>query len=126
MNTIIDDIPNETVISNLIKETGFNINQSQVKNNYKKITDICDKDVWYFSTTYINDLKKLLPFFKEKKLALFITLDEYYYHTGIFDRYGEPSHWAVTQHAMLRRNEHTELLLSLGFTQYSKYSFILS
>lgn len=126
MSTIIDNIVKETVISNLIKETGFNINQSKAANNYQKITNTCDKDVWYFSTSYINDLVKLLPLFNERNLALFITLDEYYYHTGVYDEYGECSHWVVTQQGHLRRNEHVELLLSLGFTQYSKYSFILS
>src|SRR5574343_251614 len=123
----IDEALKETIITNAIKDTGFNINKSDAVNNYQDIIKQYSngKDVWYLSASYIKDLPTLIPFFKEKGLVLFITLDEYYYHTGVYDEYGERSEWVLTEGGKQRREKDIEFLLSLGFTSLSKLSYIL-
>lgn len=116
------------VIQQSIKDTGYIINQSNVAEYYKNIIDsVGGKNIWYFYQYHIDNLPNLIPFFKEKKYSILITLCDHSYHTGIYDSYQDETRWVLKDSGIQKRNNHVELLNSLGFEKVPDiyFGFIL-
>jgi hypothetical protein len=129
MITLDDALKLET-IEHAIRDTGTNMSERYRTGTQelKPFIDMFEKDqdVWLFSTSYINDLPRLIPFFKEKEFSILVQLDSSNYQTYVHhEYYCDEGTWEMRDSGRQRQMEDIKLVIGLGFKKICGVSYML-